>query len=81
MIRSQILKFLPGAREGKRGGSREIPEEELLPDDQWRRVGMSGSLRGRRSEEMTQSNTFSPWGSEVPFESHRGVMVIEVPQN
>ena len=33
---------------------------------------MSGSLRERRSEEMTQSNTSSPQGSEVPLESQRG---------
>ena len=31
--------------------------EERLPEEQWKRVGVSGSLRGRRSEEMTQSNT------------------------
>ena len=36
--------------------------EERLPEERWRRVGVSGSLRGRRSEEMTQSNTFSPRG-------------------
>ena len=28
--------------------------EEQLPKEQLRRVGMSESLRGRRSEEMTQ---------------------------
>ena len=33
---------------------------------------MSKSLRERRSEEMTQLNTFSPQGSEVPLESHGG---------
>ena len=29
-------------------------------------------IEGRRSEEMIQSNIFSPWGSEVPLESQRG---------
>ena len=43
--------------------------EEQLPEVQWRRVGMSGPLRGRRSEEMTQLNTFPH--EEVPFESQR----------
>ena len=38
-------------------------------------------IEGGRSEEMTQSNTSSPRGSEVPRESQRGVMAIEVPQN
>ena len=41
-------------------------------EERWRRVGVSGSLRARRSEEMTQSNTSSPLGSEVPLESQRG---------
>ena len=55
--------------------------EGRLPEERWRRVGVSGLLRGRRSEEMTQSNTSSPMGSEVPLESQRGVMAVEVPQN
>ena len=38
--------------------------EEQLPEERWKRVGMSESLRGR-SEEM-------PRGSEVSFESQRG---------
>ena len=46
--------------------------EERLPEERWRRVGVSGLLRERRSEEMTQSNTSSPRGSEVPLESQRG---------
>ena len=46
--------------------------EERLPVERCRMVGVSGSLRERRSEEMTQSNTSSPWGSEVPLESQKG---------
>ena len=39
-------------------------------------------IEGRRSEEMTQSNTSTPRGSEVPFESQsRRVMAVKVPQN
>ena len=45
--------------------------EERLPVERWRRVGVSGSLMGRGSEEMTQSNTSSPRGSVVPLESQR----------
>ena len=33
---------------------------------------MLETLRGRRSEESTQSNTSSPRESEVPFESQMG---------
>ena len=46
--------------------------EEGRPEERCRRVGMSGSLKGRRSEEMTKSNTSSPRGSEVPLESQEG---------
>ena len=49
-----------------------MSREQRLPAEQYRRVGVSGSLRGRRSEEMTQSNTSSPRGSEVPLEFQRG---------
>ena len=49
----------------KEEGAKEMSERG-------RRVGVSGSLTGRRSEEMTQSNTFSPRRSEVPLESQRG---------
>ena len=40
--------------------------------EQRRRVGMSGLLRGRRSEEMTQLKTSSLRESEVPFVFQRG---------
>ena len=63
MVRTQVLKHLPGAR---KEGAKEMSGEE-----RWRRVGVSGSLKGR-SEDMTQSNTSSPRGSEVPLESQRG---------
>ena len=53
-------------------GEKEMSGEEQLPEERWRRVGVSGSLRWRRSEEMTQSNTSSPQGLEVPLESQRG---------
>ena len=53
-------------------GAKEMSGEERLSVERWRRVGVSGLLKGRRSEEMTQSNTSSLRGSEVPFESQRG---------
>ena len=58
------MKHLPRAREK---GAKEMSGEERFI-----RVGVSGSLRGRRSEEMTQSNTSSPRGWEVLLESQRG---------
>ena len=53
-------------------GAKEMSGEERLPEERWRRVGVSGSLRGRRLEEMIQSNTSSSRGSEVPLEPQRG---------
>ena len=53
-------------------GAKGMSGEERLPEERWRRVGVSGSWRERRSEEMTQSNTSSPRGLEVPLESQRG---------
>ena len=44
-------------------GTKEMSGEERLPEERWRRVGVSGSLRGRRSEEMTQEYFF-PVGVE-----------------
>ena len=70
--KTQVLKHLPGAREE---GAKEMSGEERC-----RRVGVSGSWRARRLEDMTQSNTSSPRESEVAHESQRG-MSIEVPQN
>ena len=45
--------------------------EERLTVERWRTVGVSGSMRGSRSEEMTQSNTSSPRGLEVTLESQK----------
>ena len=52
--------------------AREDGAKEMSAGERWRNVGMSRSLRGRRSEEMIQSNTSSPRGSEVFFESQSG---------
>ena len=49
-------------------------------EERWRRVGVSESLRGRRSEEMTQSNTSSPRGSEVPLETQRERWQLKSPR-
>ena len=56
----------------RKEGAKEMSREERLPEERWRRVGVSRSLRGRRLEEVTQSNTSSPRGSEVTLESQRG---------
>ena len=48
---------------------KEMSAEEQLQEDQGERIGVTGLLTGRWSEEMTQSYISSPWGSEVPFGS------------
>ena len=57
-----------------------MSEEERLPEDRLRRVGVSDSLRRRRSEEMTQSNTFFPQSRKYLL-SPRRLMAIEVSHN
>ena len=52
--------------------AREKGAKEMSGEERWTGVGVSGSLRERRSEEMTQSNTSSPRRSELPLESQRG---------
>ena len=49
-------------------------------EERWRRVGMSGSLRGRRLEEMTQSNASSPRGVGSTLWVPEGAMEIEFPK-
>ena len=71
MVRIQVLKHLPGARKSKRGGSKGDVKRRATANGAMEK-GVSGSLRGRRSEEMTQSNTSSSRGSEVHLESQRG---------
>ena len=52
----------------KKGGSKRY----VMGGATARGVGMSGSLKGRRSEEMTQSNTSSPWGQKYLLSCRRG---------
>ena len=51
--------------------AKEMSGEEQLPEERLKRVGMSESLWGRRSEEITQSNAFSSQGSEVLFDPRK----------
>ena len=46
-------------------GAKKMSGEERLPEERWR-------SQGYWREEMTQSNTSSPRGSELPLESQRG---------
>ena len=61
MIKTQVLKQLPEQDMAREKGENEMSGEEQLPQEQWGRAGISGSLRGR-SEEETKSNNSSPRG-------------------
>ena len=72
MVRTQVLKYLPGARKGKSRRSKGDVRREATAREAMEKGGCVRVIEGRRSEEMTQSNTSSQRGSEVPFESQRG---------
>ena len=52
--------------------AREEGAKKISGEERCRRVDVSGSLKGRRSEEMTQLNTSFTRRSEVTLESQRG---------
>ena len=72
MVRTQVLEHLAGAGKSKRRGSKGDVRGGATARGAMEKGGCVRSLRGRRSEEMTQSNTSSSWRSEVPLESQRG---------
>ena len=57
----------PRSKKGRGSRAKEMSGEERLPVERCRRVGVSESLGGTSSEEMTQSNTSCPQRSEVPL--------------
>ena len=72
MVRTQVLKHLPRARKCKRRRSKEDVRGTATARGAMEKGGHVRVIKGRRSEEMTQSNTSSPRGSEVPLEFQRG---------
>ena len=62
MVRIQDLKHLPGTRKNKRGGSKENVRRETTARGAMQKTRYVRVIRKRRSEEMTQSNTFSHRG-------------------
>ena len=71
MVRTHVLKHLPGAGKSKRRGSKGDVRREATARGAMEKSGVSRSLRGRGSEETTQSNTSSPLESDVPLEPQR----------
>ena len=71
MVRTKVLKHLPGARKAKRRGSKGDITRGATARGAMEKSGCVRVIGGRRSEQMTQSNTSSPQGSEVTLESQR----------
>ena len=71
MVRTQVLKHLPGARKGKRRGSKGDVRRGATARGGMEKGGCVRLIKGE-VKEMTQSNTFSLRGSEVTLESQRG---------
>ena len=46
MVRTQVLLHLQEKERAREEGAKEMPGEERLPEERWRRMGVSGSLRG-----------------------------------
>ena len=72
MVRTQVLKHLPGARKSKSRKIKGDVRRGTTASGAMEKGGCIRVIEGRRSEEMTQSNTSSPRGSEVSLESQRG---------
>ena len=72
MVRTQVQKPLPGPRKSKRGESKGDVRRGATAGGVMYKGECVRVVTGRRSEEMTQSNTFSRRGSEVPLESQKG---------
>ena len=56
----------------KRGGNKEEVRGGATASGAMEKSRYVRIIEGEMSEEMTQSNTYSPRGSEVPFEYQRG---------
>ena len=72
MVRTQVLKHLPGARKGKSRRSKGDVRRGATARGAMEKSGCVRVIEGEKAKEMTQSNTSSPRGLEVPLESQRG---------
>ena len=68
MVRTKVLKHLPGARKGKKGGSKGDVRKGATARGA---MDKGRYVRVIEGEEVTQPNTSCPRGSEVPLESQK----------
>ena len=72
MVRVQILKHLPGARKGKRRGSKGDVRREATTRGAMKKGGCVVAIEGEEVRRDDPIDYFFPQGSEVSFESQRG---------
>ena len=70
MVRTKVLKHLPGARKGKRGTNGNV-RRGVTASEAMEKGGCVWVIEREEVRGDILSNTFSPRGSEVPLESQR----------
>ena len=76
MVRTQVLKHLPGAKKGKRGGSKEDVRGEAI-----KKGGCVRVIEGKEVRRDDPVEYFLPAGVGSTSGVPEGVMTIEFPQN
>ena len=71
MVRSQVLKHLPGAIKGKRTGNKEYVRRGATASGAMEKGGCVRVIEGEEVRRDDPVNTSSPQGSEVSLESQR----------
>ena len=72
MVRTQVLKHLPGARKGKKGKRKGDVRGGTTARGAMEKSGCVRVNEGEEVRGKTQSNTFSPRKSEILLEFRRG---------
>ena len=72
MVRTQVLKHLPGARNGKKGGSKSDVRGGVTARGAMEKGGCARVIEGEEVRGDDPIEYFLPAGLEVPLESQRG---------
>ena len=81
MIRTQVLKHLPGAGKGERGGSKENVRGRATARGVMKKGRYARVIEGKevRGDDLIEYLLLTEVGST--FESHRGLWQLKSPQN
>ena len=72
MVRTQVPKHLPGARKGKRGGSKRDVRRGATASGAMEKGGCVRIIEGEEVRRDDPVEYFPPRVSKVPLESQRG---------